>query len=64
MTGKRTTFAAISQATKGESEAQPSIPTFSVADETDYLLEGHVNGIPTKILIDTGAAATVLSSEA
>ena len=27
-------------------------------------MEGRVNGIPTKILIDTGAAATVLSSEA
>ena len=46
-----------------ESEAQPSIPTFSVTDETDYLLEGRVNGIPTIILIDTGAVATVLSSE-
>ena len=54
----------MSQATKGESEAQPSIPTFSVTDETDNLLEGRVNGIPTKILIDTGAAATVLSSKA
>ena len=46
-----------------EIEAHTNIPTFSVTDETDCILDGHVNGIPTKILIDTGAAATVLAKE-
>ena len=61
--GKRETLVAVSQATEGKVEAHTNISPFSVTNETGCILDGHVNGIPTKILIDTGAAATVLAKE-
>jgi len=39
------------------------IPTFSISSESEYLLSGSVNGIPASILVDTGAAMTVLAKE-
>lgn len=40
-----------------------TIPTFSISSESEYLLSGSVNGIPASILVDTGAATTVLAKE-
>ena len=53
----------MSQATEGKVETHTFSPTFSVTDETNCILDGHVNEIPNKILIDTGAAAMVLAKE-
>ena len=51
---------------KGEQKvhvSQTNIPTFSVDTESDYVVvEGSVNGYPVNILIDTSAAATIVSS--
>jgi len=40
-----------------------TIPTFSISSELEYLLSGSVSGIPASILVDTGAATTVLAKE-
>ena len=56
----------MSRAGEGEQKAyvsQTNIPTFSVDTESDYVVEGRVNGYPVNILIDTGAAATIVSSD-
>ena len=56
----------MSRAGEGEQKAhvsQTNIPTFSVDSESDYVVEGRVNGYPVNILIDTGAAATIVSSD-
>jgi len=39
------------------------IPTLSVTSGKDCVLEGLVNGVPTSILIDTGAATSVLNRD-
>ena len=44
-------------------EMDGTIPTFSISSESEYLLSGSVNGIPASILVDTGAATTVLAKE-
>ena len=49
----------------GESEqkarvSQANISTFSVDSETDYIVEWRVNEYLVNILIDTGAAATIV----
>lgn len=41
-----------------------SIPTFSVSSQSDYVIQGQVNGANLNVLVDTGAASTVLSREA
>ena len=51
----------MSRASEGEQKAhvsQTNIPTFSVDTESDYALEGRVNGYSVNILNDTGAVAT------
>ena len=55
----------MSQALEGEHQAHVStiIPTLSVTSGKDCVLEGLVNGVPTSILIDTGAATSVLSKD-
>ena len=40
-----------------------NVPTLSVSYDSNYLLEGRVNGVPASILADTGAAVTVMSKE-
>ena len=53
------------QALEGEHQAHVStiIPTLSVTSGKDCVLEGLVNGVPTSILIDTGAATSVLNRD-
>ena len=47
-----------------ESESNDDeIPTLSVSNDTNYELEGVVNGIRASMLADTGAAVTVMSKE-
>ena len=51
----------------GESEqkarvSQANISTFSVDSETDYIVEWRVNEYLVNILIDTSAAATIVSN--
>jgi len=55
----------VSQALEGEHQAHVStrIPTLSVTSGKDCVLEGLVNGVPTSILIDTGAATSVLNRD-
>ena len=56
----------MSRAGKGEQKAhvsQTNIPTFSVDTESDYIVEGRVNRCLVNILIDTGAAATIVLSD-
>ena len=56
----------MSRAGEGEQKAhicQINIPTFSVDTESDYVVKGRVNRYPVNILIDTGAAATIVSSD-
>ena len=51
---------------KGEQKAhvsQTNIPTFSVDTESDYIVDGWVNRYPVNILIDTSAAATIVSND-
>lgn len=43
--------------------SEDSIPAFSISCDSNYVLEGFVNGVPASILADTGAAVTVLSKE-
>ena len=55
----------MSWAGEGEQKAhisQTNIPTFYVDTESDYIVEGRVNGYPVNILIDTDAAASIVSS--
>jgi len=61
--GKQGASSAVSQALEGEHQAHVStiIPTLSVTSGKDCMLEGLVNGVPTSILIDTGAATSVLN---
>lgn len=64
--GKQETLNAKSRACEGELKAHEmdsTIPTFSISSESEYLLSGSVNGIPASILVDTGAATTVLAKE-
>ena len=54
------------RAGEGEQKAhlsQTNIPTFSIDTESNYVVEGRVNRYPVNILIDTGAAATIVSSD-
>ena len=51
----------MSQAPEEGSEAHVSVPTLSVLSGKDCVLAGQVNGVPASILVDTGAAITVLS---
>lgn len=55
----------MSQALEGEHQAHVStiIPTLSVTSGKDCVLEVLVNGVPTSILIDTGAATSVLNRD-
>ena len=70
--GKRDTLGAVSQATKGEQEAQEdkenvsekaTIPLLTKPNprNTDCVLKMHVNEIPASCLVDTGAVATIMS---
>ena len=63
--GKRETLSAVSWAGEGKQKAhvsQSNVPTFSVDTESDYIVEGRVNGYPVNILIDAGAAASIVSN--
>ena len=53
----------MSLACEGDQEAQreATIPSFSVTSGMDYTLTGFVNGVPGNLLVDTGAAATLLA---
>ena len=53
----------MSLACEGEQEAQheTTIPSFSVTSGMDYTLPGYINGVPGNLLVDTGAAATLLA---
>ena len=70
--GKRETLRTMSQASEGEQKARnqdsttavPTVPTFSVSLQSDYVIQGLVNGVAIDVLVDTGAAITVLSIEA
>ena len=60
----------MSQACEGDQEArrtitttETTIPTFSIASKKGFVLNGQINGVTVAILVDTGAAATVLSKE-
>ena len=55
----------MSQAPEGEHQAHVStiIPTLAVTSGKDCVLEGLVNGVPTSILVDTGAATSVLNKD-
>ena len=52
------------QAHKTHTTAVPLVPTFSVSSQSDYVIQGQVNGVSINILVDTGAATTVLSARA
>ena len=52
------------QAHKTHTTAVPLVPTFSVLSQSDYVIQGQVNGVSINILVDTGAATTVLSARA
>lgn len=45
-----------------QAHKETTIPNFTINAETDYL-KGHIIGIPTNMLVDMGAAATILSKE-
>lgn len=69
--GKRGTLGALSLPSEGKQEAcnqnphvVPAVPTFSIYSQSDYVLQGLVNGVAIDVLVDTGAAATVLSRDA
>ena len=53
----------MSLACEGVQEAQreATIPSFSVIFGMDYTLTGFVNVVPGNLLVDTGAAATLLA---
>lgn len=60
----------MSQACEGKQEAretsiltEATIPTFSIGSKKGFVLEGQINAVNVSILVDTGAAATVLSKE-
>ena len=63
----RRTLNAVSHASDGKPKLLEScngnIPTFSVSCDSNYILEGLVNGVPANMLADTGAAVTVMSKE-
>ena len=69
--GNEETLSAVSQACSQSEGSQPSstpkfhdnMPTFSISHDSNYVLEGSVNGVPASILADTGAAVTVMSRE-
>lgn len=44
-----------------QAHTNATIPTLSVTAGKDCVVEGLVNGVPTSILLDTGAAMSVLS---
>ena len=62
----------MSQPSEGEQKARnqdsttavPTVPTFSISSQSDYIIQGLVNGVAIDVLVDTGAAITVLSIEA
>lgn len=53
----------MSRAPEGDQKAHgnATIPTLSVCSGKDCTMEGRVNGVSASVLVDTGAAATVLS---
>ena len=63
----------MSQACEGKQEAhgtdiltdisETTVPTFSIGSKKGFVLNGQINGVTVSILVDTGAAATVLSKE-
>ena len=66
--GKRATLNAVSRACEGDVQTAQitqteTIPTFSVRSTTDYHLQGDINGISAKFLVDTGAATTLVSKD-
>ena len=66
--GKRATLNAVSRACEGDIRTaqitqSETIPTFSVRSTTDYHLQGDINGISAKFLVDTGAATTLVSKD-
>ena len=44
-----------------QQQQQQSIPTLSVSSACDYHLQGMVDGVPARLLVDTGAAATLIN---
>ena len=59
--GKQELTDSVSQAPEKGSEAHVSVPTLSVFFGKDCVLVGQINGVPASILVDTGAAITVLN---
>ena len=60
----------MSQAYEGKQEAhgtseitETTVPTFSIGSKKEFVLNGQINGVSVSILVDTGAAATVLSKD-
>ena len=63
----------MSQACEGKQEAhgtdvltsisESTVPTFSISSKKGFVLNGQINGVTVSIIVDTGAAATVLSKE-
>ena len=48
----------------GSGEREESLnSSFDPNPDTDYLFKGHVNGDPANILVDTGAAVSILAAE-
>lgn len=46
---------------KRKTDGETPITTVAINAEADCMLEGRVNGVPARILADTGAAATIMS---
>ena len=48
----------------GSGEREESLnSSFDPKPDTDYLLKSHINGDPANILVDTGAAVSILAKE-
>ena len=57
----------MSQAREGKQVAhertETAVPTFSIGSKKEFVLNGQINEINVRILVDTGAAVTVLSQK-
>ena len=68
--GSRETRNPLSQACEGKQEVhgtseitQTTVPTFSIGSKKEFVLNGQINGVSASILVDTGAAAIMLSKD-
>ena len=48
---------------KNDTSAGDTIPVVSAHVTTDHSLQGTITGIPARFLVDTGAAASILSKQ-